>query len=269
VTAAAASITAPTTAVGGSTVEIGWTGPDYDNDYIGIGRADAEGGAQWANYTYTNQGSPLDLELPTEPGDYIVRYFVQQDRSVLAEAPITVTAASATITAPTTAVGGSTVEIGWTGPDYDNDYIGIGRADAEGGEQWANYTYTNQGSPLDLLVPTEPGDYVIRYFVNQDRRVLAEAPLGVSAASATLTAPATAAAGSTIEVGWTGPGYQNDYIGIGRAGARDGARWQSYTRTSQGNPLSLDLPDEPGDYVIRYFIDQDRSVLAEVPITLQ
>lgn len=268
-TAAGATITAPATAVGGSTIEVGWTGPDYPSDYIGIGRADATGGAQWDNYTYTSQGSPLDLEMPTEPGDYLIRYFVQQDRSVLAEVPISLTAVQATITAPMTAVGGSTIEVGWTGPNYNSDYIGIGRVGADGGAQWDNYTRTSEGNPLDLQLPTAPGDYVIRYFVNQDRSVIAETPISLSAPSATLTAPATAAAGATIEIGWTGPGYNSDYIGIGAVGATGGGQWQSYTRTSEGNPLSLRLPEEPGDYVIRYFINQDRSVLAEVPITLQ
>ena len=268
-TPAGASITAPETAVGGSTITVEWTGPDYANDFIGVGRAGAEDGQQWQNYTRTSEGSPLRLLLPTEPGTYLIRYFVDQDRRSLAEAQIIVTAATATLTLPPQAPAGSTIPVEWTGPDYANDFIGIGRADAEDGAQWQNYTRTSEGAPLRLVMPPLPGDYVVRYFIDQDRTALAEVPITLTAVTATLDAPATAAAGSRIEIWWTGPDYRNDFIGIGPVGAEDGAQWQEYVRTDRGHPALLDLPEAPGDYVIRYFMDQDRVVLAERPITLQ
>ncbi len=265
---AQATVTAPATAVAGSTIEVGWTGPDYQNDFIGVGRADAEEAEQWQNYTRTSEGSPLRLVMPTEPGAYMIRYFVDQDRTALAEVQITLTPAQATLTVPATAVAGSSIEVGWTGPDYPNDFIGVGSAGAEGAEQWQNYTRTSDGSPLRLVMPTEPGAYVIRYFVDQDRTVLAEAQITLTSAQATLTLPATAVAGSSIEVGWTGPDYPNDFIGVGRAGAEGAEQWQNYTRTSDGSPLRLVMPTEPGTYQIRYFVDQDRSILADAQITL-
>jgi Ca-activated chloride channel family protein len=211
----------------------------------------------------------LALLVPTTPGDYEISYFLDQDRTVLTSVPITVTGAEATLTAPASAPAGSTVEVGWTGPDYARDYIGIGRAGASGGEQWENWTRTDQGNPLQLLVPTTPGSYLIRYFIDQDRTIIAEVPIEVTAVEATLTGPATAAAGTSVEIGWTGPNYARDYIGIGRAGASGGEQWEAWTRTDTGNPVTLDLPETPGSYVIRYFIDQDRTVIAEMQITLQ
>ncbi|MEX3015072.1 VWA domain-containing protein [Gymnodinialimonas hymeniacidonis] len=269
VTPAEASITAPTSAVAGSTIEVAWTGPNQPRDFIGIGLEGATGGARWNNYVRTDEGNPVQLLVPSTPGTYAIQYFLDQDRVSLASATITVTPAEATITAPATAVAGSTIELGWTGPNYPRDFVGIGLAGATGGGQWQNYTRTSDGNPMNLLVPPNPGSYVIRYFMDQDRLALAEVPLEVTPAEATLTAPATAAAGSTIEVGWTGPNYPRDFIGIGLAGATGGGQWQSYARTSDGTPLSLTLPEAPGSYVIRYFIDQDRVVIAEVPITLQ
>jgi Ca-activated chloride channel family protein len=56
--------------------------------------------------------------------------------------------------APETAVAGSTIEVAWEGPDYDNDFISVARPDDSGYE---NYTYTREGAALDLLMPTEPG----------------------------------------------------------------------------------------------------------------
>lgn len=262
-------ITAPDSAVAGSTIEIGWTGPDYQNDYIGIGRADARGGDQWENYTYTRDGAPLDLLVPTTPGAYVITYFLGQDREVMTQVPITVTPLQSELTAPATAIAGETIEIGWVGPDYDNDYIGIGPSGASGGDLWQNYTYTRDGNPLRLLMPPTGGDYVITYFLGQDRDPLASATISISPVAATLTAPAQAPAGGTLEVGWTGPDYQNDYIGIGRAGATGGAQWEEYVYTRNGNPMIIDVPDEPGAYVLRYFLGQDRVVIAEQPLVVQ
>ncbi len=264
-----ASLTAPDSAVAGSEIEVAWTGPDYEDDYIGIGPAEGEGSELWQNFTYTREGSPLPLTVPAEAGDYVITYFARQDRRPLAQVPISVTDLAGSITAPAEAVAGSTITVEWTGPDYDDDYIGIGPAGAEGSEAWTNFAYTREGSPLELLVPTGPGDYVITYFVRQDRSALATAPIAVSAAEATLSAPARAVAGSTIGVDWTGPDYDGDYIGIGPVGGTSSDQWQSYAYTEAGSPADLTLPETPGDYVIRYFLDQDRTVLAEVPITLE
>ncbi|SEW15775.1 Ca-activated chloride channel family protein [Cognatiyoonia koreensis] len=260
-----ASITAPAEAPAGAEISVAWTGPDYDSDFIGIGKADAEGGNQWENYTRTSDGSPLMLLVPTEPGDYLIQYFVNQDRTIYATAPIKVVDVKASITAPTEAQSGSEVEVTWTGPGYENDFIGIGKVGANGGNQWENYTRTNEGSPLTLTVPTEPGDYLIQYFINQDREIIATAALTVTDVAASVTAPASAPAGSDITVSWTGPDYENDFIGIGKVGATGGNQWKNYTRTSDGATLTLTVPTEPGDYLIQYFVNQDRTIIASTP----
>jgi Ca-activated chloride channel family protein len=269
VSEAQAGLTAPASAEAGATIEVGWVGPDAEDDFIGIGRVDAEGGARWENYVYTREGNPIRLRVPPRAGEYAIRYFLGQDSAVLTSAPITVTPASASLTLPSTAVAGSSIEVGWTGPGNDGDFIGIGAAGAEGGARWQNYTYTREGNPLRVAVPAQPGTYDVRYFMDQDNTVIATSTIEVSAASASLTAPSTAQAGTTLEVGWTGPGYDGDFIAIGPAGAEGGARWQAYRYTREGNPAQIALPDDPGAYVLRYFMDEDNTPIAEVPITLE
>ena len=263
-----ATVTASETAVAGSTIRVDWTGPDYQNDYIGIGAVGAEGAETWENYAYTNDGSPVDLLMPLDPGDYAISYFLGQDRRVIATTPISVTPVTATLTAPATAIAGDTVRVDWTGPDYQNDYIGIGKIGADGSDAWENFTYTNRGNPAELVMPTEPGDYQISYFVGQDRTILATVPISVTKANATLDAPDTAVAGSTLDVAWTGPDYPNDYIGIGRADASGSDQWQNFVYTERGTPAQVLVPTAPGDYLIRYFIGQDRAVLDTHPLTV-
>lgn len=269
VTEVSARVTAPASAPAGSDITVTWAGPDYDRDFIGIGKVGATGGNQWENYVRTNEGETLSLRIPAEPGDYLIQYFVDQDRSIIATAAFTATPVKASITAPETAVAGQTISLSWEGPDYERDFIGIGEAGATGNGQWANYVRTSEGATVDLLVPPLPGDYVIKYFIDQDRSVLFQRPITVTAVNAQLLAPNAAPAGSALIIGWDGPDYQGDFIGIGKAGATGGGRWQAYTRTSEGNPATVNLPEEPGDYVITYFVDQGRVPIATLPLTIE
>jgi Ca-activated chloride channel family protein len=75
---------------------------------------------------------------------------------------------------------------------------------------------------------------------------------------ATLDAPATAPIGQPVAVGWTGPAAELDTIEIGLPG--DGERW-NWVYVKDGNPVSLLMPGEPGDYELRYKF-RDQTVIA-------
>ncbi len=260
-----ASLESPATAVAGSTVEVDWTGPDYKNDYIAIAKVGAAHNS-YVNFTYTRKGKPLQLLMPAEAGDYEVRYIQDQGRTVLVREPITVTAVQASVEAPATAAAGSTVEVDWTGPDYKNDSIAIAKVGAAH-NSYVNFTYTRKGKPLQLLMPAEAGDYEVRYIQDQGRTVLVREPITVTGVQASVEAPATAAAGSTVEVDWTGPDYKNDSIAIAKVGAAHNS-YVNFTYTRKGKPLQLLMPAEAGDYEVRYIQDQGRTVLVRDPITV-
>lgn len=262
-------LVAPNSAIAGSSIQVSWTGPDAEGDYVGIGLAGSSGAAAWENYAYTHEGQTLDLVVPVTPGEYTITYFLGQDRASLTTRSITVTSVQAQITAPQTAVAGSTIQVGWTGPDYGDDYLGIGIAGSTGSAAWENYAYTREGQTLDLEVPVTPGTYDITYFLNQDRSVLAITQITVTPVTATINAPATAQAGEQIEINWTGPDYDDDFIGVGRAGGSGSALWEEYNYAREGSPLTLQVPDEPGDYVLTYFINQDRTAIGSTPIRVE
>ncbi|NCO86245.1 MAG: VWA domain-containing protein [Rhodobacterales bacterium] len=259
VTPLTVTLTAPATGVAGATIPVGYEGPNYPSDYISVARP---GDDRYANYTWTNSGNPVDLVLPTETGEWEIRYMLNQGPTVMATTAITVTDVTASLTAPETAAAGSTVQVVWDGPNYQSDYIEVGRPGEEG---YVNYTWTREGSPLGLVMPTEPGEWEIRYVVNQDRSILARRSITIVAVGASLSAPAQAPAGSTVEVIWDGPNYQSDYIEIGRRGEEG---YAEYSRTSDGSPLTLQMPTEPGEWEIRYVVNQDRSILARHAITV-
>ena len=208
----AASLIAQSSAPLGATIPVGWDGPDEANDYIAVARP---GEDDYINYTRVNEGNPVDLVMPAATGTYELRYMRNDGDVTLATSMIEVTAITVTLAAPASANAGATVQVTWQGPNYEGDYIEVGRP---GEESYVNFTRTRDGSPLDLLLPTETGDWEIRYIVNQDSSVMARQIISVTEVGASISAPASANAGSTVQVTWQGPDYEGDYIEVGPAG---------------------------------------------------
>ena len=206
---------------------------------------------KYLGYTYTRQGSPLRLKLPLKPGDYEIRYIQNQDSTVLARHTITITAASASLSAADTALTGEPLLVQWEGPDYQNDYISVAEVGSDMG-RYINYVRTNKGSPLRINMPGKPGQYEIRYMAQgRPDTVLASRPVTVSLAEATVALSGDATAGEPALVTWTGPDFTHDYIAVSKIGENG---YESYTRTSDGSPLRLRMPASPGTYELRYVL---------------
>ena len=73
----------------------------------------------------------------------------------------------------------------------------------------------------------------------------------VDAQSATVKAAPTAEVGSKLEVHWTGPAGKGDFVSIDAAGAPDHT-YGPYAYPSTGNPVSILVPTNPGQYQVRY-----------------
>ena len=264
VTPVSATLTVPPSAPIGAAVSINWEGPDYGGDYISVSTPDSAGSA-YVNYTYTEAGAPLDLQMPPEPGSYEVRYVMAQDSTVLSRVQIVVEAAEATLGAPDTAATGDSIAVDWTGPGYSRDYIAVAKPGDAGGK-YENYVYVDDGSPATLLMPSTPGDYELRYVLAQDNVILTSKPVTVTPVEASLTvAPSVSLSAGSVDVEWQGPDYRGDYITISVPGD---AGYVSYVYTENGTPLTLTLPEAAGSFEVRYVMDQDRKVLAVVPLTV-
>jgi hypothetical protein len=246
----------------GSSVTITWTGPAHERDYISIDEPGA-GDRSYGTYAYTTK-NPVTLRVPDEPGEYVVRYHLGESYRVIGQTPLTVGGVEATLEAAPTAQAGGTIEVHWTGPDGESDYISIDPPNAAP-QSYLEYAYTKRGSPATIRVPEETGSYEIRYHMARSRNVLATLPLEVLGNTATVSGPASAAGGSRFEVGWTGPANPGDFLTIVAAGA-DNRDYNDYAHTSEGSPASLEAPLEVGPHELRYVTGRRRQVLASVPI---
>ncbi|MEO1197446.1 MAG: VWA domain-containing protein, partial [Pseudomonadota bacterium] len=151
----AATLDAPGEVVAGSTFDVIWTGPDEELDYIATAQPDARPGA-YETYTYTREGPLLKLLAPATPGEYRLQYVLRDGAKVLSDQALVVVPVAATLSAPDTGIAGQTITVEWTGPDYELDYIAVSKLGDRDGV-YENYTYTREGTPLQVVMPTEPG----------------------------------------------------------------------------------------------------------------
>jgi Ca-activated chloride channel homolog len=151
----------PAQAVAGSEIAVKWTGPNNPSDYITIVKKGAAEGT-FGVYAYTNQGNPIKLVTPITPGDYEVRYSSDNSKKTLATRPITLIAATYSLSAPAEVKTGSKIQIRWSGPNNPSDYVTIVKKGAPVGT-FTEYFYTRNGNPGTLSAPVTPGAYELRY----------------------------------------------------------------------------------------------------------
>lgn len=166
--------------------------------------------------------------------------------------------------APDNAVAGSLVEVTWNGANYSGAVITVAapRADA-----YINRTGIESQHAVSLRLPAAPGDYEIRYVLPQSNRILATEAIRATPIKASVSTRWSAHAGTALEVEWQGPDYPDDYIAVAKQGAANGD-YVNATNTSAGHPVTLQMPDSPGAYEIRYVVGQSDRVVAREKITV-
>lgn len=270
------TLTVPATAAAGTEIALAFTGPANAADYIDIvpkGYTQTSGELAYIYIAAAAKGGKL--RVLTTPGDYDVRYVLdlKGERKVKAVQPLTITEATATLASPASATSAEPLTFAWTGPGGAGDYIDVvpkGYAETSGE---ITYAYTSSGNPATFSAPGAPGDYEIRYVLEGPggRKVLASAPLTVTAATATLAAPDSAGKGESVIVTYEGPKRAGDYVDLVKAGYIATSGELSYFYANGSAPNELKLPAEPGAYDIRYVMEAPggRIVLAKRTITVR
>jgi Ca-activated chloride channel family protein len=266
VTLPQAKVEPPAQMPAGSQFDVAWSGPDNPGDYVTVVEAGAPEGS-YRSYSNTSQGSPAGLQAPDEPGRYEVRYVTGQSGKTLASAPVEVQAVQASVQAPASVKAGSRFDVTWSGPDNRGDYVTIVPASAEEGT-YRDYRNTQEGSPVQLRAPVEPGAHEVRYVSGQSQRTLARAPVEVQEVSGRVEAPQRVKAGESFEVRWSGPDNPGDYVTIVKQGAPDG-EYLSYAYTRDGATLRIEAPQEPGAYEVRYVMEPGARTLARTPVAVE
>ncbi|MEZ5440359.1 MAG: VWA domain-containing protein [Lysobacterales bacterium] len=258
-----ASLQAPAEVGVGQKLSVRWSGPSGAQEFLSILPATAEDGS-YEHYSYVRgEGSgTVELEAPTTPGDFEIRYMTGSASIVIARQPLRVGDVAASLQAPTEAALGSTISIGWQGTGNRLDFITIVKPDAASGD-YGDYAYTRD-NPVKLAVPEVAGEYELRYLSADSSRIYARAPLRVGGAAASVDGPVQVEAGSEFAVRWSGPDNDLDYVAVTPVGRPND--YLNYTYTRRGSPLALGAPTEPGDYELHYLTGRSNQSLASRPL---
>ena len=261
----------------GATLDVDWTGPGAEGDYVDIVPLDEKRIGNELAYAYVEAGSPLPIRAPGKVGQYSLRYVWEgpDKRHVLATATIDVADSETALVAPATVPIGKAFEVTWKGPGQKGDYIDIvPKAYSEfSGE--LSYAYVETGNPASIRAPGKAGDYKLRYVLEapDGRKLLTEVPLTVVEAQASLAFPPTVMAGTMLDINWTGPAAAGDYIDLVPAGYADVSGELAYfyvESSSDGETASIKTAGDAGDYLVRYVLEgpDGRRVLAAEPLVL-
>lgn len=264
---AAATLSAPDGVGIGDVFEVHWTGPLDKGDYVALAYPSLKLGRDLDYESLRKPDQVVSLRAPAKAGEYELRYISEQRaQPILARRTLRVGEAEATLDAPEQAVVSSTVAVKATGPVDRRHWIGFA---PEGSGKGAYLDYkrpTGPTSEVELRAPSHPGVYELRYVLNESERVLASRRITIINATATVDAPAEVMATMRIHVTATGPVGPQHWIGFAPKGSPAGA-YRDYVRPKgTTTDAELEAPVEPGEYEIRYVLDEREAILAARPI---
>ncbi len=272
------TLKAPSTVTAGSPIEVTFTGPANAQDYVDLVPRGTTQTSGELTYVYVRDfAKGVGLVALGKPGEYDLRYVLdlKTARTVKAVVPLTITAATAQLTAPAQATGAEPLTIQWTGPGQPKDYVDIVPAGFTETSGEISYAYTRDGNPATVTAPGPAGAYQVRYVLDAPggRVVLATSPLTVTTPVATVTAPEQGAAGSKVVIEFTGPRRKGDYVDLVKKGyeATSGELTYFYVAGQGETKNELELPKDKGQYDVRYVMEapHGRVVLARRAISVK
>lgn len=260
-------------------VTVEWIGPGGRYDAVELYDASARGGEGRVLHDKRLRNDDFDnnkvtMPTPAKPGTYQLRYFAGEDKTVLATRPLDVIAAPVTLETAEAAEAGKPIIVDWIGPGARYDSVRL--VDPANGKKvhdkrLRNDDYENQR--VTLPGPVKAGPYELQYYNGDNKAVLATVPIEVTAAVVALEAPDQVGQGRHITVTWTGPGARYDSVQFfdPRARAGDGrVLHQKRLRNDDfdNNRATLPSAAKPGDYELRYYNGDNKTVLLTRPITV-
>jgi Ca-activated chloride channel family protein len=235
------------------------SGIDFTAHVVGFGLS-AEEGKQVACLAENTGGS----------------YFAANDASSLAaaltrtvvETPKVPPPAEATLVAPDSVAVASTFEASWTGPDGQYDEVQLFDPAGRGGDgalvtrQRLRTAPGHADKSVQLVAPGKAGEYMLRYYQAEHRRVLATRTIQATEIDVSLTAPDSVPIASRFRVAWVGPGANYDEVRITDANQRLVTRQRVRTdKDFDSKVVSLVAPATPGEYTLEYYNLDNRKVL--------
>ena len=178
------SVSAPAIVRAESAFTVTWSETINPRDWITIVPAGAEEGDYLA-FQRVQGNDNVELQAPAEPGLYEVRYVLDEESKTLAALPMEVVAADAPLddgaglVVPASAAPGETISVSWTIVPEDADRrVTLAASDAPD-FTWISAHPVGPETETDITLPTEPGQYEVRFLDLSRQEVLGRAIIAV------------------------------------------------------------------------------------------
>lgn len=267
------TVTAPANAVTGAFVPVSWTGAVNEQDYITIVPKGVPEG-EYGNYFQVRQTDEGSLVAPADPGFYEIRYVLRQGEKTMASSDIEVSLAEVSVSGPETVRASGDMTVSWTPNINPGDYIVLSPMGAPD-DDFTQYFSVREDTEKGMKTPETPGLYELRYVLREGNRVLARQTIDVVPETAELndgasiTAPETAAAGSTVSVTWAVDEESADQR-ITLANPDQAIfTWITAQKMAGVDGVEMTMPENPGVYELRILDVPSQSVLAQKMITVE
>ena len=269
VTAQTITLSAPETAEAGSEIEITWDAPKGLDSFINIHLSDEKPNYNAKPYIYTKKKTSAYMRMPSIPGEYTLRWYNRNDKKGLAETDIKLTELEITLTAEDEAIAGTETEISWSAPKGLDSFINIHPSEEKPAYNAKPYIYTKKKSSAYMRLPSEPGEYMLRWYNRSHKKPIVERPIKLNAPEITINAPEDIKADSEVEISWQAPkGLDNSFINIQPLGEKPSYSAKRYIYTKKKQSEYMKMPAEAGEYVLRWYNRGTTKSITEKKITV-
>lgn len=162
----------------GAPFSVSWSGPAAASDLLEIA-PEGTTDTKLAATGVSKDGRDITFTAPIATGRYEVRYRSAADNTIAAKASFTVDPPSASLNGPATAKPGSEIKVDWKGPAARFDDIVIARTDMPAKDHLTLARIRPDRSTVTLAVPTEAGNYELRYIAGDGTAIFARSPITV------------------------------------------------------------------------------------------
>lgn len=189
VTAAVVSLEAPGEIGQGRILTVTWQGPGARYDSVQIFDPEARGGVgrvihqkRLRNDDFEN--NTASLPTPITPGTYQLRYWNGDNKSVLVTRPLAIMPLEISLEAPPSVETETRFDVDWQGPGARYDAVQIWDPSARGGKgkvvhQKRVWSGDKGSQTVTLNAPKAAGEYELRYYNGDNKKVLLTQPLSV------------------------------------------------------------------------------------------
>lgn len=227
-------------------------GVDFTAHVVGFDVDDADALRQMQCIAAETGGRFMTARNADELGDALTRVSQVQDKE---PEPLPDVTPKVVINGPGEAGAGSIQTYSFEGEIGGEDFLAVYAAD---GTQMVYRTVRGE-SQIKVQLPRTPGVYEMRYeYRGRADAVLATLPLVLTQAGPSLRVSGDLVAGGTVDVAWSGPGTEWDFLSIGDVGG-DAGYYTASDYLSAGNPISIALPDTAGVFELRYVYGENRE----------